>query len=66
MSVLSTVGCRLRILAIATVGYMEMYRCYRVGVGEVSNRKLIADIKYFETRTKHLLCGIKGGLFDWL
>ena len=21
-------------------------------------------IKYFETRTKHLLCGIKGGTFD--
>ena len=23
-------------------------------------------IKYFETRTKHLLCGIKGGTFDKL
>ena len=21
-------------------------------------------IKYFETRTKHLICGIKGGTFD--
>ena len=24
------------------------------------------QIKYFETRTKHLLCGIKGGMFDLL
>ena len=31
VSVLSTVGCRLRILAIATVGYMEMCRCYGWG-----------------------------------
>ena len=26
--------------------------------------RYIRYIKYFETRTKHLLCGIKGGTFD--
>ena len=55
---------------IAMKTWDKLKATYLIALLHISNEntaylfEIIGYIKYFEIRTKHLLCGIKGGTFD--
>ena len=57
-------------LKIAMKSWNKLKATYLIALFHISNEntaclfEISRYIKYFETRTKHLLCGIVGGTFD--